>query len=378
VGNEVLLRREKTGAQMAGLVRQVKAQVSQPVTYADVWEFWRKHPEVAPEVDFVTIHLLPYWEDEPTGIDAALAQVGRVRRLMGETFPGKPILIGETGWPSEGRQRESAVPSRVNQAWFVRGFVRAAQAEGWRYNLIEAFDQPWKREKEGAVGGYWGLFDTDRTDKGVLAGPVSNLPQWPRWLALSGLLAGAMLLAAGRPQLRRSVVAPALAFAGATLAAYHLRYAAISARSLAEWGWMGAEVALTLAVTVWLTLAATGSPAGWRAHLLELAQRRAHWLALAAGFGATVLSLQLAFEPRYRDFPFWAYLMPALGLLWLRFREAPPPPPPRGPVLGATLVLTIPAILVQESLAHGGALAWALVSLALAAGLAWPARREGP
>lgn len=176
VGNETLLRKEVTGAQLAKLITEVKAQVKQPVTYADVWEFWLRHPEVAPAVDFLTIHLLPYWEDDPAGIDEALAHVGEIREDFGKRFAPKDILIGETGWPSEGRQRETALPSRVNEAKFIRGFVHMAEENGWRYNLIEAFDQPWKRVSEGAVGGYWGLFSADRTEKGVLAGPVSNLP----------------------------------------------------------------------------------------------------------------------------------------------------------------------------------------------------------
>ncbi len=71
VGNEALLRKEVTGGQLVELINRVKAEISQPVTYADVWEFWLKHPEVAPAVDFITIHLLPYWEDNPAGIDAA-------------------------------------------------------------------------------------------------------------------------------------------------------------------------------------------------------------------------------------------------------------------------------------------------------------------
>ena len=63
VGNEALLRKEVTGAQLAKLINKVKSQVKQPVTYADVWEFWLKHPEIAPAVDFLTIHLLPYWKE---------------------------------------------------------------------------------------------------------------------------------------------------------------------------------------------------------------------------------------------------------------------------------------------------------------------------
>ncbi len=182
VGNEALLRKEVTGAQLAKLINKVKSQVKQPVTYADVWEFWLKHPEVAPAVDFLTIHLLPYWEDDPSNIDVALQHVADVRQVFGNKFAPKDVMIGETGWPSEGRQRETALPSRVNEAKFIRGFVAMAEKEGWHYNLIEAFDQPWKRGSEGAVGGYWGLFDADRQDKGVLAGPVTNVPYWKEWL----------------------------------------------------------------------------------------------------------------------------------------------------------------------------------------------------
>jgi hypothetical protein len=31
-----------------------------------------------------------------------------------------------------------------------------------------------------------GLFDADRQDKGVLAGPVTNVPYWPLWLVVGG------------------------------------------------------------------------------------------------------------------------------------------------------------------------------------------------
>ena len=45
--------------------------MKQPVTYADVWEWWLKYPQVANEVDFITIHLLPYWDDIPTSVEGA-------------------------------------------------------------------------------------------------------------------------------------------------------------------------------------------------------------------------------------------------------------------------------------------------------------------
>src|SRR5512141_1047275 len=63
VGNEVLLRGEMTASDLAANIRSVKSRVTVPVTYADVWEFWLRNREVYDAVDFVTIHILPYWED---------------------------------------------------------------------------------------------------------------------------------------------------------------------------------------------------------------------------------------------------------------------------------------------------------------------------
>jgi len=116
VGNEVLLRGEMTTADLAATIRSVKAQVAVPVTYADVWEFWLRNREIYDAVDFVTIHILPYWEDFPIRAKFAAAHVDAIRRRMAVAFPGKEILIGETGWPSTGRMRDAALPSRTNQA----------------------------------------------------------------------------------------------------------------------------------------------------------------------------------------------------------------------------------------------------------------------
>lgn len=125
VGNEVLLRGEMSGADLAALIREVKARVGVPVTYADVWEFWLRHREVYEAVDFVTIHILPYWEDFPIAARDAASHVDSIRRKMAAAFPGKDILIGETGFPSQGRMREGALPTPANQA-------RAARAAGAR------------------------------------------------------------------------------------------------------------------------------------------------------------------------------------------------------------------------------------------------------
>src|ERR1700676_723896 len=211
VGNEVLLRGEMTTADLAANIRAVKAQVTVPVTYADVWEYWLKKREVYEAVDFVTIHILPYWEDFPIRAKHAAAHVDAIRRRMAVAFPGKEILIGETGWPSQGRMRAGALPSRTNQARVVSEILDLAKRENFRVNLIEAYDQPWKRQLEGTVGGYWGLIDSaQRALKYPPGEPISNTPFWKLQMAC-GMAMSILVFGAALLTLRRRPWTPRLA-----------------------------------------------------------------------------------------------------------------------------------------------------------------------
>lgn len=361
VGNETLLRKEVTGERLAGLIREVKSQVQVPVTYADVWEFWLQHPQVAPEVDFLTIHLLPYWEDEPRGIDDALAHVGEIREVFGKRFAPKDILIGETGWPSEGRQRETALPSRVNEARFIRGFVAMAEEHGWKYNLIEAFDQPWKRASEGAVGGYWGLYDADRQDKGVLEGPVTNLPFWPQWLVVTGLLFFATLAFAGRiGTVRAAVLLPLLAALGAASLGLWGELVRVNSRFVGEWLWALLLAGLNLVVLAHAALALAQRD-GWRERAFAWLEARAGWWVAMAGFAAAVSMLAMVFDPRYRSFPSAALVLPAVVYL-LR-----PVKVPRAEVALLAFIVGagVAPQLWREGLQSQQAWVWALVSVAM-------------
>jgi exo-beta-1,3-glucanase (GH17 family) len=179
VGSEVLLRGDMTVGDLRDTIRSVKPRVNVPVTYADVWEFWLRYREVGEDVDFVTAHFLPYWEDVPPRAEDAAAHVDGFRKQVVAAFPGKEVLIGETGWPSHGRMRDGALASRVNQARFISQILERARQENFRVNFFEAYDEPWKRRWEGSVGGYWGLFDgIERKLKYPAGVAISNYPFW--------------------------------------------------------------------------------------------------------------------------------------------------------------------------------------------------------
>jgi exo-beta-1,3-glucanase (GH17 family) len=321
VGNEVLLRGELAAEDIAAVLREVKAATGKPVTYADVWEFWLRNRELAAAVDFITIHILPYWEDFPIAADLAAAHVDEIRTRVAATFPGKEILIGEVGWPSAGRMREGALPSRSNQARVLEEVMARARAKNYRVNLIEAFDQPWKRYLEGTVGGYWGLFGSDvREPKFAWGGPVSDHPWWGWQLVLGlGLMATvfAAALRAGGGRLiakapaRVSAGTAAIGLIAGILAPLALEDVVIE--SFGPGGWIRgaafAAVALAAPSVAAMTLAANEMIPPFAAVLGRPDEREPASIARASGLvlaAATVLAIQtalgLVFDPRYRDF----------------------------------------------------------------------------
>lgn len=359
VGNEVLLRKDLTADELIGYIRRVKAEVKQPVSYADVWEFWLKNPRLLDEVDFVTVHFLPYWEDEPIGVKHAMPHIMDVYRIVVQRLPGKPVLVGEVGWPSQGRSRREAVPSRIEAATFIADFMRLAQKEGFDYNLVEAFDQPWKAKLEGTVGGAWGVLDELRHPKFQPGGMVSELPDWPIYAAIASTI-GLILVILQLPALfalppARLLIAIFLAqAAGMALAACieHGLSHFFSSLRLAEFVLMfalQAAVAVLLFAEALDLLAGRAASAvsvmGARARLAELKvfgplylplgnhtvseakmqafrseyrARLGQWLMYL--FTAYVLyqTFMLAVAGRYRDFPVDYVLLPIAGFLLVR------------------------------------------------------------
>ncbi|MGE0658482.1 MAG: glycosyltransferase [Reyranellaceae bacterium] len=187
VGNEAILRGDLRVPQLVSYIRQVKRNVNVPVSTAEPWHVWKDEKELVQAVDYIAIHVLPYWEG--MSVDAALAFLLERYNELRELYPTKRIIITEVGWPSDGRIRRDAVASRANQAKFMREFIALARANNIEYFVMEAFDQPWKHGIEGEAGAYWGLLDSDRQAKWPMQGPVESLPQWRMLAAASVVLA---------------------------------------------------------------------------------------------------------------------------------------------------------------------------------------------
>jgi exo-beta-1,3-glucanase (GH17 family)/cellulose synthase/poly-beta-1,6-N-acetylglucosamine synthase-like glycosyltransferase len=175
VGNETVYRDDVKIGDLIQYIQKVKRSVSVPVTTGEIWSVWRDHPELVSAVDYIAVHILPYWEgvSEKSAVDAAIGGYETLRRL----YPGKRIVIAEFGWPSAGYNFKDATPGRIEQAVVLRDFVTRAEAYGIDYNIVEAIDQPWKIF-EGGVGPYWGMLDASRQAKFSWTGIISNPDHW--------------------------------------------------------------------------------------------------------------------------------------------------------------------------------------------------------
>ncbi|WGS31517.1 glycosyl hydrolase family 17 protein [Bradyrhizobium sp. ISRA464] len=330
VGNEVLLRKEMTASDLAATIRSIKAQVTVPVTYADVWEFWLSNRELYDAVDFVTIHILPYWENVPVRAEFAAAHADTIRRQIASVFPGKEIVIGEIGWPSEGRMRESALPSRINQARVVSEVLDLARREHFRVNLFEAYDESWKREIEGTIGGSWGLFDSEQRRLKYPPGvPISNFPLWKLQMC-SGMALAILVFAAAWPTLRRKpresgfVLWFAVGISATTagilfgVAAQKMFYESYGAGGWLLWGSLLAAATASPVFGANALMSGRASPSflellGPKGYQTESVLATMHGLVLIVTCViGTATAVGLVFDPRFIDFPFAALTMAAV------------------------------------------------------------------
>jgi exo-beta-1,3-glucanase (GH17 family) len=189
IGNEtqVDFAGERTRPEtLAGYLRTVRNQITQPVTTDDNWLAWARMPAIITnEVDFASIHIyaqldtffnptlfdwrqrnVPEATRATAMMDAVMAETRRQYDEARKAFDIRglsyiPITVGESGWNViDPRLTFRAHP--VNQkmyfdritAWAAEG--RAGPGPDAVFYFV-AFDEQWKQSDDG-----WGLFNKDR------------------------------------------------------------------------------------------------------------------------------------------------------------------------------------------------------------------------
>jgi hypothetical protein len=216
-----------------------------------------------------------------------------------------------------------------------------AKQENFRVNLIEAYDQPWKRQLEGTVGGYWGLIDSvQRMLKYPPGEAISNFPLW-KWQMGGGMALSVLVFAAGWLTLRRRPWTPRLSawiavFLSATVGGILLGLACdkLYYESYGFGGWLC--WGLLLAMGVLSPLLCTHALMSGRSLPIfldflgprELRTRSVSTVLLGLVLAITTViaaltALGFVFDPRYKDFPFAALSMAVVPFSTLTLLNRP-------------------------------------------------------
>ena len=336
VGSEVLSRRAMGLPELGQIIRRVRDTTRIPVTYADRWETWVDSDALAGAVDFITIHVELYRAEFPAAASDAAQQFLAAHTKVAERFSGKPVIVGEAGWPSAGRMREAAMPSPANQARVLHELAAAAKAGDFRLNLFEGHDQPWRQRREGDAGGHWGLLDADTgAPKFRWGAPVSNHPLWFMQGSL-GVMLAFVVFAAGYAAARSyGLTGPGktnwfpvgvIALAGGLMIGWAVAEVPLQAQSVLDWIYALILIAIAFAAPPLAAAAFVRETPfeGFAVALNPGLRRAAHPLgqAVAVVFVLTVvlaihLALGLVFDPEHRALAFAPLTGPTMALLVL-------------------------------------------------------------
>jgi exo-beta-1,3-glucanase (GH17 family) len=161
VGSETLLRNELSETQLIEYINRVKNAVPGiKVTTADVYGTLLDHPKVVEASDVVFVNYYPFWE--AVKLETAILNLNYFHKKILAKFPGKEVIVSETGWPSAGEAVGDAEPSLQNASFYFLNFISWARENNVSYFYFEAFDEPWKSATEGLRGASWGIWDKDR------------------------------------------------------------------------------------------------------------------------------------------------------------------------------------------------------------------------
>lgn len=182
VGNESILNTEDPNmvAALIGCINQVRTNlngnVKTPVTTAETWDDVYRWPTLVSNLDFIMIHVDPIWYGQ--AITNAVNYVLTQYEVITNAYPGKRVVVGETGWPGGGTFSDPAEPgvaSLVNQTAFLLELNARLKTNHLECLVFEPFDELWKdAANTNDIEDNWGLYYANRTMKPSLSNYLSQ------------------------------------------------------------------------------------------------------------------------------------------------------------------------------------------------------------
>jgi glucan 1,3-beta-glucosidase len=165
VGNEVLYRKDLTENELLDCIIRVKEAIPRtPVGYIDAYYEFSSRPKITEACDVILANCYPFWES--CHMDYSLMYMKQMYYQAQRAGGGiKPVIITETGWPSQGEDYKGALPSWENALKYFINTQLWSKEENIDIFYFSSFDESWKVGAEGDVGAYWGIWDKNENIK---------------------------------------------------------------------------------------------------------------------------------------------------------------------------------------------------------------------
>ena len=161
-------------------IRRVRANISQPVTVSDDYNFWNKPQakRVADEIDFICLHAYAFWNNKT--LDVSMDWTETIYRDIQSRHPEHEIAYCETGWPTSRVYGDGSYEGGlIGKAGESEQEIFFDQYDPWvdRNRVVSfyfsSFDEEWKGGFDGAnpmdkAEKHWGLYFSNRKPKAAL------------------------------------------------------------------------------------------------------------------------------------------------------------------------------------------------------------------
>ena len=167
VGSESVYRMELTASEIIFYRNQIRevvtsANANVPISIAEVASIYQQYPSLTEAVDVIVANSIQF--DENITIENSVQQLfDDLTGVLNQTqAQGKDLIIGGTGWPSEGflEGAETAIP-QLQVQYFREFYCKMDRELNWKYYYFTAID----KDPSNSLEDSWGIMYANLTIK---------------------------------------------------------------------------------------------------------------------------------------------------------------------------------------------------------------------
>ena len=147
-------------------VRKLKANLNKPVTFCEGYFDWPNIPDLAEEVDIISVHSYPYHYGTP--VEDAVKQNKEHYENTKKRYPDKQVIFTELGWSSNTTTHSKEDPERqsiASEKRYIEELQKWIEEDQVIAFIFEAFDELWKGDSPENSECNFGLYNEERKRK---------------------------------------------------------------------------------------------------------------------------------------------------------------------------------------------------------------------